>query len=303
MEMLDLIQKYRYKLKINPHDVSCLLFALQIPSICSRIDFPKTDENTGKCEYGKFYRKNGKVWDANIYKAWLRKHSSHFVDIYSDSMTIEAFCNSIYELRNQVTHEGVLMSDKNKFYFIESDNAMIIGNIIVFIPIKRLCKDMLDAAYDMLIEHHMSINITLFNDMLVPSEIYNQISNDVSEMYRSFWGDYTEYDQTLYRIYKSIIFNDPNMCACIDKFFADNHDAIFEIWDFGDKYGLIDMDEHFVREDYNESKSSICRDSKTNTDVLRLTKQQYERMLQVVSELEDYSKQYPFDITKYIDVE
>lgn len=38
----------------------------------------------------------------------------------------------------------------------------------------------------------------------------------------------------------------------------------------------------------------------TDTDVLCLTKQQYERMLQVVGEFDAYSKQYLFDITKYI---
>ncbi len=81
MEMLDLIQVYRNKLQTNPHDTSCLLFALQIPSVCSRIDFPQTPENTGECKDGKFYRANGKIWDANMYKAWLRKHYSHFVNI------------------------------------------------------------------------------------------------------------------------------------------------------------------------------------------------------------------------------
>lgn len=298
--MLDLAQGYLDKLKIDQNDVSCLLFALQIPSICSRIEFPQTSENTGKCEDGKFYRSNGKTWDANMYKAWLEKHHSYFEDIYSYSMTIETFCNSLYELRNQVTHEGVLMSDKNKFYFIESNNAMIIGNT-VFIPIKRLCKDMLYAAYDMLLNRHESINITLFNDMLVSSEIYSQILNDASEIYRQFWCDYAEDDQTLYRIYKSVTSNNPNMCEGIDKFFAESPDAVFEIWDFSDKYGLIDMDERFVHKDYNESKLTICQKLKINTDVLRLTKQQYERMLNVVNEHSDYTKQHPFDITKYID--
>lgn len=298
MEMLDLVQEYRNKLQSNPHDVSCLLFALQIPSICSRIEFPQTPENTGN-EYDKLYLPNGKVRDANMYKKWLKEHQSYFVDIYSYSMTVDEFCDNLYKLRNQVTHEGVLMSDKNKFYFIESDNAMIVDDT-VFIPIKRLCKDMLDDAYDMLLNRHESIDITLFNDMSIPSEIYNQISNDVSEIYHSFWDDRFEDDQTLYRIYKSVTSNNPNMCECIDKFFAESPDAVFEIWDFSDKYGLIDMDERFVHEDYNESKSLICQKLKTNTDVLRLTKQQYERMLNVVNEHSDYTKQHPFDITKYI---
>lgn len=300
MKMLDLVQEYRNKLQANPHDVSCLLFALQIPSVCSRIDFPQTPENTGKCEDGKLYRPNGKTWDANMYKAWLKKHHSHFVDIYSMAMTIDVFCDNLYELRNQVTHEGILMSDKNKFYFVESDSAMSIGEII-FLPIKRLCEDMFDAAHQMLFNQHEFINITLFDDMLISSDIFNLISDDVSKTYHSFWDNRPEDDNMLNIIYDHIIFNRPFMKDSIDEFFTENPDAVFEIWDFGYKYGhIMDMGERFIHKDYDESKSSICRDLKLDTDVLRLNKQQYERMLMVAMELADFSNNHPFDITKYI---
>lgn len=300
MEMLDLVQEYCNKLQTNPHDISCLLFALQIPSVCSRIDFPQTPENTGKCEDGKFYRPNGKTWDANMYKAWLRKHHSHFVDIYSSAMTIDAFCDNLYELRNQVTHEGILMSDKNKFYFVESDSAMSIGEII-FLPIKRLCEDMFDAVHQMLFNRHEFINITLFDDMLISSDIFNCISDDVSKTYHSFWDNRPEDDNMLNIIYNHIIFDKPFMKDSIDDFFTETPDAVFEIWDFGYKFGYItDMEERFIHKEYDESKSSICRNLKVDTDVLRLNKQQYERMLIVAMELADFSNNHPFDITKYI---
>ena len=45
MYLMDLIKSYREKLIDNPNDYSCLLFALQIPSICSRIEIPNTKEN------------------------------------------------------------------------------------------------------------------------------------------------------------------------------------------------------------------------------------------------------------------
>lgn len=80
MELIRLVQEYRNKLKSNPDDSSILLFALQIPSILSRMEFPKTPENTGDCREGKLYRSSGKTWDANMYKAWLRKHYDAFED-------------------------------------------------------------------------------------------------------------------------------------------------------------------------------------------------------------------------------
>lgn len=93
--MIDLIEQYKKRLENNPNDYTYLLFALQIPSICSRIEFPQTPENTGRCEDGKLYKVNGNPWDANMYKAWLMKHSNSFVDIYYSSITT----NGIYTVR------------------------------------------------------------------------------------------------------------------------------------------------------------------------------------------------------------
>ena len=145
MKMIDLIEQYKKRLENNPNDYTYLLFALQIPSICSRIEFPQTPENTGRCEDGKLYKVNGNPWDANMYKAWLMKHSNSFVDIYYSSMELNVFCKTVYDLRCQTTHEGVLMTNESHFYFTNSDNAMCIGDV-VFLPMKRLCEDMFDTA-------------------------------------------------------------------------------------------------------------------------------------------------------------
>ena len=238
MDMIELVQKYSNKLKNNPNDISYLLFALQIPSICSRIEFPKTDENTGRAEEGKLYRSSGKPWDANLYKAWLRKHYDAFEDIYYGAMTLNSFCDNLYALRNQVTHEGVLMTDKSKFYFTESEHAMSIGNI-VFIPMKRLCENMLNAAYYILSNRHDSTKITLFSDMLMPTDIYNQIVDDNELLYNLFWDNRPKEDNELIIIYDNIISDNPCMKNAIEEFFAENPNSDFEIWDFGSKYGYI----------------------------------------------------------------
>lgn len=303
MLLMELIKEYREKLDQNPNDFSCLLFALQIPSICSRIEVPKMAENTSLTNNrsdGKYYKPNGKVWDANIYKAWIRKHNKDFVDVYGMSMTIDSFCDNIYDLRCKMTHEGVVMTDTSKFYFVEGDSAMCVGDII-FLPIKRLCEDMFDTVDVTLINLQIDIKVTPFDEMVLSTDTYNKISNDIHNTYRSFWDNYSTNDNMLNCIYDHIIFDRPDMKNKIDEFFKNHPDDIFEIWDFGYKYGhIIDIDRRFIHQDYDESKSMICRDLKRETDVLRLTKEQYERMLQVVDELNDYSANHPFDITKYI---
>ena len=207
MYLKDLIESYRKKLNDNSNYYSCLLFALQIPSICSRIEFPKTDENKGGLKEGKFYGPKGRVWDGNMYKAWLKKHSNSFVNIYSDSMEIEEFCKKLYDLRCQMTHEGVVMTGTNRFFFIEANSGAMCVNDIVFLPVKRLCDDMFEAAENTLFNSHKDINITQFEDMVLPPEIYNSIMNDVETTYNTFWKNYSDSDNMLNCIYDHIIVN------------------------------------------------------------------------------------------------
>lgn len=119
-------------------------------------------------------------------------------------------------------------------------------------------------------------------------------------MYDSFWDNHSEEDNDLIVIYEHIIFDNQDMKDDIDKFFSENPDAVFEIWDFGNKYEHILGAEKFIHQEYDEQKSSVCLDLKRPTDVLRLNKEQYERMLQVAEELEEFSNTHPFDITKYV---
>lgn len=299
MEILDLIEQYKKRLENNQNDYTCLLFALQIPSICSRIEFPQTPENTGRCEDGKLYKSNGNPWDANMYKTWLIEHNVSFVDIYTSSMGLNVFCKAVYDLRCQVTHEGVLMTNESHFYFTNSDNAMCYGTI-VFLPMKRLCEDMFDAAMIVLFDKHEKLNITPFKDMFLPDDTYSKIRNDTEKTYKSFWNDYSEDDNMLNCIYDHIIFDKPDMKLKIDEFFKNQSSGTFEIWDFGLKFGYImDIKQRFIKRRYDESKSTLSRNLKTESDVLCLSKTEYERMMQVHKELEEFSKSNPFDITKY----
>lgn len=299
MEILDLIEQYKKRLENNQNDYTCLLFALQIPSICSRIEFPQTPENTGRCEDGKLYKSNGNPWDANMYKTWLIEHNVSFVDIYTSSMGLNVFCKAVYDLRCQVTHEGVLMTNESHFYFTNSDNAMCYGTI-VFLPMKRLCEDMFDAAMIVLFDKHEKLNITPFKDMFLPDDTYSKIRNDTEKTYKSFWNDYSEDDNMLNCIYDHIIFDKPDMKLKIDEFFKNQSSGTFEIWDFGLKFGYImDIKQRFIKRRYDESKSTLSRNLKTGSDVLCLSKTEYERMMQVHKELEEFSKSNPFDITKY----
>lgn len=299
MELIDLIKKYREQLETIPSDYNCLLFALQIPSICSRIEFPQTHENTGKGD-GKFYRENGNPCDKNMYKAWLVEHCASFADIYYASMELNTFCDAVYRLRCKMTHEGILMTDNSHFYFTNDDNAMCIGDII-FLPMKRLCEDMFDVAITVLFNRNEKFNVTLFKDIFLTDNIYSKIRDDLEETYKLFWNEYSGDDKLLNWIYDHIIFDNPDVKSHIDKFFKIYPDDNFEIWDFGLKYGYVeDIPQRFIKKKYDSNKSKISQIANMDSDVLCLTKTEYERMLQVHEELGDFSKEHPFDIARYL---
>lgn len=297
MELIDLIKKYREQLETIPNDYNCLLFALQIPSICSRIEFPQTPENTGN---GKLYREKGNPCDKKMYTGWLVKHCASFADIYYASMKLNTFCDAIYRLRCKMTHEGILMTDNSHFYFTNDDNAMCIGDII-FLPMKRLCEDMFDVAITVLFNRNEKFNVTLFKDIFLTDNIYSKIRDDLEETYKLFWNEYSGDDKLLNLIYDHIIFDRPNMKSRIDEFFGNHPDDTLEIWDFGLGFWHVpDIHQRFVKKKYDESKSTVSKIANVDSDVLCLTKTEYERMLQVHKELEDFSEEHPFDIARYL---
>lgn len=301
MTLQELIISHKEKLESCDNNSlhSILLFSLQLPSICSRIEFPKTDDNTGKAEDGKLYKNNGNPYDANLYKTWLRKHIKCFKDIFSRGMTAEAFCGSIYELRNQLTHEGIAVSLQNKYFFVEKDQtAMIVGNI-VFLPIQQFCEDMFDAAEQTII-NVSNISISVFDDLIISNETYKNICNDVNNLYHSFWKNYTAEDNLLNSVYDHVFFDNEYKEKEIEAFFLDNPDCVYEIWDFGLNYCSMIPDGKIICEEYNEEKSKLSKLLHTNTLVCRLTRLQYERMKTVVKKLNDFSEQHKFDIEKYM---
>ena len=93
----ELIDKYRDKLSspdcTDDDKHSALLFALQIPSICSRIEYPAD-------KYTEFYQENGRPIDNKLYKYWIRNHKGKFETLWRLIMSVDELAERIYGLRN-----------------------------------------------------------------------------------------------------------------------------------------------------------------------------------------------------------
>lgn len=252
MKLQELIQTYKDKSKsedINDQ-YSSLLFALQLPSICSRLEFPKTEENTKK-----LYKNNGTPLDGKLYRYWIESHAVSFEDILMDNLPLDKFCNAVYSLRCQLMHQGIVTSTKSKFYFVHNGKCSMFIDGITFLPIEQFCDDIFSAANES--ENILCMEITLSKDMMIPNDVYEKILQSVHGIYESFWKTRDNDDNILYLIYEAIINERPYNKKKIDDFFLNNPDKLYEIWDFGYKYRIVQPDNKYFFEDYDQKNLFI----------------------------------------------
>ena len=106
MNLIESINKYRCDLEKNPY--SCLFFALQLPNICSRIEY---SSDSFSDDERKEYYNNGRPLDGKLYKKWIDDHYQYFNEITKFlDINCDQFGKALYDLRCDVVHEGVIVS-------------------------------------------------------------------------------------------------------------------------------------------------------------------------------------------------
>lgn len=149
--MVELINEYWHRLDADNTDdnqYSCLLFALQLPSICSRIE-----KEIGIVEYVD--RKS----DNELYRLWLLEHrdlfSAYFNELSYNDALWKKFYDSIYNLRCMMVHEGVLWKITNTvpkssectLYLIKGSGYLMTDECI-FISLRVFCSCLFKAALE-----------------------------------------------------------------------------------------------------------------------------------------------------------
>lgn len=214
MDMVELIDMYRNKLDEDPY--SCLLFALQLPSICSRIEYPR--ESLPEKERSNYYRfsKNKKKDDGSyiynpldgaLYKKWIIDHYNYFDSITRNIMNSNEndFGEALYEFRCCMTHEGVsvpldLFTVSNQdihFCFVNVKTVPFVLNNVIYVSVTEMCECLFDAAEFIL----CGINASVCDSMFLSFNDYNLILKDYLDQYNSFWNDYTEEERLLFFSY------------------------------------------------------------------------------------------------------
>lgn len=329
MNLIDLINDHRNRLDENPYD--CLLFALQLPSVCSRIEYPK-----GSSFDFDFYKGDNGVDDGSLYKVWLYNHIDSFKPLFYPRIDVNSFINDIYKLRCKLTHTGILCDDdcqsvdaETTFYFVDNpyqeDAKFEREGGLFFLPLPQFCRTMYNIAENVIFGHTIP-NVTPYSELLLSSDDFHRIQAAIrlKNMAVSDASDYDDKDWLLKNIYDRLfVANNPfqfrlkfiktkkddkdanlrvlgsnyNTKEAFEKFYAENPDGIYEIWDFCNKYGCVfDENEYFIKKKYNEDKSELCKNFKKPTTVLCLSKKDYNRMCEVWSSLDYFDRHYSMSL-------
>ena len=289
----ELIDKYRDKLSspdcTDDDKHSALLFALQIPSICSRIEYPAD-------KYTEFYQENGRPIDNKLYKYWIRNHKGKFETLWRLIMSVDELAERIYGLRNQLTHEGYIVGKTTKFYFTDDSDKSIFVDEILIISIKSFCEIFFDIAYDVFKQNR--IEISPMSCLTLESKDVGNILNDICKTYREFWKTHTTLDNELFMLYDMVFKYDSDLCDNADDFFAKNPDSVYVIKNFDMKYSQVNVDNELFWE--REIDVPFGENNKLHRIDCHITKSQYERMKQIRDDMADFESQHRFDIRKYL---
>ena len=289
----ELIDKYRDKLSssdcTDDDKHSALLFALQIPSVCSRIEYPAD-------KYTDFYKADGRPIDNKLYKYWIRNHKGKFETLWFSSMGVDVLAERIYDLRNQLTHEGYIVGKTTKIYFIDDSDKSIFVDEVLIISIKSFCEIFFDIAYDVFKQN--KIEISPMSSVTLESKTVDDILNDVGKTYREFWKTHTILDNELSMLYDMVFKYDVDLRADADNFFAKNPDNVYVIKDFDMKYSQVNVDNELFFE--REMHVLFGENNKLCRIDCHITKSQYERMKRVRDDIADFESQHRFDIHKYL---
>lgn len=316
MDLIELIDTYRNKLDEDPY--SCLLFALQLPSICSRIECERHPELYEGCWNNK---KKHRLNDGAAYERWLVRHIFYLKHLFTPFMNSQTFVEKVYKLRCLLTHEGVLLersTDDNDFCFVEGDVTFALPNMLFLSP-SSFCNAMFDSACSFLLMDGVSPNVSSYFDLLLPLKDYINIMNDV-RVCCDKWAK-CEFectndrdDSLLYILYDwlNVYYSAPKKMngdseeiddeskkktselKKMEEFFKENPDEEYVMFDFSRRCAVIpDVNRLYIKEEQSRHGSPNYK-----TFNLHLTKNDYDRMMYLHS---SFTKFYEYKLKEKID--
>lgn len=248
MLFLNVLAGFREKLLSNNIDdqYAALLYALQLPGICARIEFPPAVENVqgDACTIGPLYKYTDKknkdlrscsAFDRALYLYWFNQHRGLFLRWFDGSISLEEFSEKIYDLRNSLTHEGRVLKGTSRVLFgpdrrcIKTYGSFMVINLIDF------CESIFGVAE--LVFFKCFGCVSEFNTIVLDNKELSVLDSYVKSVYSSFWAGrdtYLELYQNWCHCFCDLFIKKSDFCDLISQvklFFDVFPDGVYPISD------------------------------------------------------------------------
>lgn len=222
-----------------------LMFALQIPSICGRLDIPKSDENTGNDNVGRqcLYQKNGRPHDKNLYLAWLRQHPSIYRSWSSRELPFSKLPEAIYELRNRVFHEGVVFDGSSSVVLFDGNSGCLITSFGTYVSVKSFCRNIFDAVgssesiFSQFDSHRAGWSRLESGVRILSKQDFDVLSALIESRYADFWSDRNDDLELWQAFYRSSV---SSIDVVREKLNDDTSDNVYGLC-YGDALRLVKL--------------------------------------------------------------
>ena len=271
MKLIDIINHYKNKLDneecSDDEKYAILLFALQLPSMCSRYDFPIN-------QYPELYYQNGNPKDKELYLKWIKSKASRFEFLIRYTTTIEDLSNAFYHLRCLLTHEGFLITNEKISRFIFTQSSNIVHGTYWFINISDFCHHLFSAAET---SELCCQDITIGYGFEIPKVIQKQIDEKTKELIDRCWNDKPE--EYYYFLAIRNYLKKENLLDDVKNFFERNPNEEYQIENFETKECLFPIKDN--------RNFTILNKRKYSEVLCHFNKEDFRNIMSFCKELDD----------------
>ena len=288
-----LLEKYREKVKSKnvEYRYAALTFALQLPDICSNIEYNNdaTYRNEFNSKYTKLKRKS-----ENLYKFWINEHFIEFWKSFKGMIGGKTLANYCYSSRCALIHDGRLIGKEIKMFFVLDEEGIWWFDDVFIIDLCLFCNVMFSVAFEVFDKY--KTEFFTFNDIVISNEVYKKIYTNIIEREFNFYRQ-KKYDLNrgnmdikLRKIY-----------YYITRLYENNNvwEQIARSVKKGNIYKLEDDNiTSFITEDDIDGRF-IVKDNEGNISI-NINKKYYDIMNNIDGEIKNYYKQNPVYGMEYI---
>lgn len=214
----------------DPHEqYTALMFALSLPSLCSRSDFPRTAANSGEDPsdpHVLYVGKNGSPLDRRLCVEWLCMRKQQFHCWWLGTMPYECLCHAIYDLRERLVATGSILECANRLVLVAPGCPMMYSGSRIYLSVQDFCQDMFEAASSTIrmdTPYKRTGDFDGVSSEVVDESTYTRLRQATVDAYNGYWGGHGEelrlYQRYCRRAYgqltsiKEALAKSPNACV------------------------------------------------------------------------------------------